>query len=343
MEMEEVAAPGCERAIVAREPSVGYLGIVVVHSTARGPAIGGVRWKRYRDESEALDDAMRLARGMTCKNALAGLPLGGGKSIIVQTGPPSDERVLPFHARAIEALAGAYVGGVDVGTSPETMRLLRRDTRYVHGLPGGAGDPSPLTARGVAAAMRVAVSRRWPGATLSGKRVMIQGCGAVGSALAELARAEGASVLVSDVDEPRARRVAARVDGVVVAPADALLAACDVLAPCALGGVLDDATVRGLRAAVIVGAANNQLAAARHGDELHARGVLYVPDFVANAGGVINGCVELLGWTREQVDRSVDAIAVTVGDVLDRAERTGVPPSRVAEAMVSERLGLPSA
>lgn len=336
---DTLAAAGHEQVLFCADEAAGYRGIIAIHSTALGPALGGTRLLRYATDEEALVDALRLSRGMTYKNALAGMDVGGGKAVILRGAEPLDrERLFRAHGRFIERLGGRFITGEDVGTTPADMELIRRETRHVKGLAGEGGDPSPWTARGVLRAMQAAARHRWGSDDLAGRAVAIQGCGSVGSRLAAELHRLGARLIVADVEPERARRVAAEL-GASVAPPDAIASAeADIFAPCALGGVLDDRAVQALRAEIVAGAANNQLLEPRHGDALAARGVLYVPDVVANAGGVLSGGADLFGWSRAEVERRVHAIHDTVHLVLEMAKADGAPPHVAAERLAEQRL-----
>ena len=339
MEIVEKKVSGYESVFVAREPRAGYLGIIAVHSTALGPAVGGARFWDYADEAAALEDALRLARGMTYKNALAGLPLGGGKSVIVGDHRALDrEAVMRAHGRFVDTLGGRYVTAEDVGTSPADMEIIRAETRHVAGLPDCSGDPSPVTARGVFRAVQASAKFRWGADELSGRTVALQGCGNVGRHLAKRLHAAGARLVVTDVNAARVRRVVEECGARAVAPAEIYDAEADIFAPCALGAVLDDETIPRLRVEIVAGAANNQLREPRHGDALQERGRLYAPDYVANAGGIINGCVELLGWTPERALAKVDEIYDTLLSIFERAGAAGVAPHRAADQVAERRL-----
>ena len=261
-----------------------------------------------------MTDALRLARGMTYKNALAGLPFGGGKSIIMRDGKAADrEQLFRAHGRMVNSLAGKYFTAEDVGTSPADMEYILKESAYVAGLQGRSGDPSPHTARGVFRAMQAAARHKWGSDDLAGKTVAIQGCGHVGYFLAgELARV-GAKLIVADVDPAKVKRVVDEHRATAVAAEEIYSADAEIFAPCALGGVLNDQTIPRLKAKLVVGAANNQLLESRHGDLLQQRGVLYAPDYAANAGGVINGCCrEMLGWDVPKTLAKTDAIYDTL-------------------------------
>ena len=339
--MRDLAVPGFERVVLGSDPACGYRGIVAIHSTALGQAVGGTRVWRYPRLKDALADALRLARGMTYKNAAAGLPLGGGKSVILQQpGSRNRDDVLLAHARLVDALGGRYVAAEDVGTTPADMRVMRGVTEHVAGLDDGSGDPSPWTARGVLRAMQACVRFRHGSDELAGRTVALQGCGNVGGVLAREVHRLGATLVVSDLDDVRARRVAEETGARVVPPAEIHAVDAHIFAPCALGGVLNARTIPQLRAGIVVGAANNQLATEDDGERLHARGVVYAPDFIANAGGVINGCRELAGWDAERSRRAIDAIGERVLQLLEDAAARGVPTAAAADRLVEERLRL---
>jgi len=339
MKFRETSVPGYERVVLGSDDAAGYRGIVVLHNTALGPAIGGTRYWSYKTEDEALTDALRLARGMTYKNALAGLPFGGGKSIIMRDGNPADrEELFRAHARLVNRLEGKYVAGEDVGTSPADMEYMLKETTYVGGLQGRSGDPSPHTARGVFRAMQATAKHKWGSDDLAGKTVAIQGCGHVGYFLAgELVRA-GAKLVVTDVDAAKVKRVVEDCGASAVAPEEIYSAPADIFAPCALGGVLNDQTIPQLKATLVVGGANNQLLEPRHGDLLEQRGTVYAPDYAANAGGVINGgCREMLGWDVEKTLAKTDAIYDTLLKIFALAEREKIPTYQAADRLAEER------
>jgi leucine dehydrogenase len=320
------------------DQAAGYHAIIALHSTRLGPAVGGTRYWSYPSVREATTDALRLSRGMTFKCAVAGLDLGGGKSVILSS--PNADRTVLFraHGRAIQSLGGRYVTGEDVGTTPMDMEIVRQETPYVAGLPSLSGDPSPVTARGVFRAIAAAAQHRWGSDSVAGRTVAVQGCGNVGGSLARLLAQAGASVLVSDIDLDRANAVARDTGGRTV-PTDQIYdVAADILAPCALGGILNSNTIPQLSVAIVAGGANNQLAEEADADTLAARNILYVPDFVANAGGVMNGCREVLGWDQAASHRRVDGIFDTVLEVLQTAEREQITPHQAAYQLALRRL-----
>jgi leucine dehydrogenase len=339
MQTREKSVPGYERVVCGTDEAAGYHGIIAVHSTALGPAVGGTRYWSYKTEDDAMTDALRLARGMTYKNALAGLPFGGGKSIVMRDSKATDrEQLFRAHGRLVNSFAGKYFTAEDVGTSPSDMEYILKESSYVAGLQGRSGDPSPHTARGVFRAMQAAARHKWGSDDLSGKTVSIQGCGHVGYFLAaELARV-GAKLIVTDVDQAKVKRVVDEHRATAVAPDEIYSVAADVFAPCALGGILNDQTIPQLKAPLVVGGANNQLLEPRHGDLLEQRGVLYAPDYAANAGGVINGCcIEMLGWDVSRTQAKTDAIYDTLLKIFVLAEREKIPTYQAADHLAEER------
>jgi leucine dehydrogenase len=339
MKIREISVPGYERVLLGSDDAAGYQGIIAIHSTTLGPALGGTRYWSYKTEDDAITDVLRLARGMTYKNALAGLPLGGGKSIVLRNGNAADrEPLFRAHGRIVNSLAGKYITAEDVGTSPADMEYILKESEYVAGLQGRSGDPSPHTARGVFRAMQAAAKHKWGSDDLAGKAVAIQGCGHVGYFLAgELARV-GAKLIVTDVDPAKVKHVADDHRTTAVAPDEIYSAKADIFAPCALGGVLNDQTIPQLKATLVVGAANNQLLEPRHGDLLQQRGVLYAPDYAANAGGVINGCCrEMLGWDVPKTLAKTDAIYDTLLMIFALAEREKIPTYQAADRLAEDR------
>ncbi len=317
--------------------ATGLHAIIAIHSTVLGPAGGGIRMYPYADSDHALHDVLRLSRAMTCKSALAGLPVGGGKSVII--GDPrkdKSEPLLEAFGRAVEALGGRYVCGEDVGTTPEDMVIVHRSTNFVTGLPGGTGDTSPMTGYGVYHAIRAAARQRLGREDLSGLTVAIQGAGNVGRYLMQHLSEAGAQIRVADLDEEATRRAAEDFGAEVVSPDVVLSLEADVLAPCALGAVLDDDSVPKIQAKIVCGGANNQLADDRHGEQLAERGILYVPDYVANAGGLLTGASEFMGMDEEQVRKRVEGIYDSCNRVFERAERDGVDPNVAAERLTRE-------
>ncbi len=321
------------------DEAVGYVGVIAIHSTVLGPAVGGTRAWRYDALESAATDALRLARGMTSKNALAGLPFGGGKSVIALPPQPVDrEAVYRAHGRAVESLGGRYVTAPDVGTRPDDLRAMRRETSRVLGLESESARSGWWTARGVFHAIRGALRHRHGSAALAGRTVTVQGAGSVGAALAAFLAEAGATVVVGDLDEARAHAVATGCGG-RPEPTDGIhRIAADVFAPCALGGVLHAEHIAELGAPIVAGGANNQLAEDEDAERLAARGIAWVPDYLANAGGVITAGTELFGWDAAEVRRRVEAIEDTAARLLDLAAAEGITPLAAADRVVVERV-----
>jgi leucine dehydrogenase len=336
---DTLAEMGHEEVVMCSDPSVGYRGILAVHSTTLGPALGGTRVWNYASDEEAITDALRLSRGMTYKNAVAGLPLGGGKSIIIGDNKTRDrEKIFRAHGRFVESLGGRYITAEDVGTSTSDMDFVHMETSHVAGLAEKSGDPSPVTAHGVFRAVQASAHQVWGSNSLKGKTVSIQGCGHVGRYLADELHEAGAKLIVSDIDSAKAARVA-KVTGAKIVEGDAIFEAdADIFSPCALGGIINDATIPKLKVKIVAGGANNQLLEERHGDELARRGILYTPDYVANAGGVINVYGEVAGWDAQRALDKADDIYDTVLKVFDIAESQHIPTYEAADRLAEQRL-----
>lgn len=331
-----------EEVVPFNDPATGVTGTIVLHSTALGPAAGGCRLWRYGSDGGAAADALRLAEGMTLKNALADLPLGGGKVVLRDPQRPFDRKSL-FRAlgRTVQALDGRYVTAEDVGTTVGDMEVVAGQTRHVAGLESKAGspggDPSPWTARGVFEAMRVAVRHRLD-AELGDVTVAIQGLGHVGFALCELLYDAGCKLLVAEPRSDLAARAAVRFEATIHTSASLLHTPAHVFAPCALGGVLDFVSVSNLKAKVVCGAANNQLFSETQAEQLADRDILYAPDFLVNAGGIINVAAEYLGWDQEEVRGRVGQIGARLGEILQVAEDKGLLPNEAAMSVALDRV-----
>lgn len=336
---DRLAEMGHEQVILSSDPSCGYRGIIAVHDTTLGPALGGTRLWRYDSDEEALVDVLRLSRGMTYKSAVAGLNLGGGKSVIIGD-PRTDHRenIFRAHGRFVNTLCGRYITAEDVGTSPADMALVARETKFVAGLAGKSGDPSPVTAHGVFRAIVASARTRWGSDDISGKTVALQGCGHVGYNLARELRDAGAKLVVADIEPDRVQRVVKETRARAVDPESIYDVEADVFAPCALGGILNDDTIPRLRVEIVAGGANNQLLEERHSDLLGDRGILYAPDFVANAGGVINVYGELQGWDQRRALEKADDIYDTVLAIFEIARADRIPPNQAAERLAERRL-----
>lgn len=323
----------------------GLKAIVAVHSTHLGPGAGGVRFWNYADSDAAVTDALRLSRGMSYKNAMAGLPLGGGKAVILadEAGRKTPE-MLAAYGRAVDGLGGRYLTAEDVGVTVADMIAISGETRFVSGLPpvGGAigGDPGPHTSFGIFLGLKAAVRRALGKDGVAGLHIAIQGAGSVGGGLARLAASEGARISVADVDAARAEALARQVGGSAVA-ADAIMALeADVFSPCALGAVLTIESIDSLRTPIVAGGANNQLAAPGCGARLHARGILYAPDYVINAGGIINVASEHLGDTDPGiVDGRIAGIPVRLEEIWAQSAASGQDPAAVADRMAQALIG----
>jgi valine dehydrogenase (NAD+) len=336
-----------EQVLFGHDESTGLHCIIALHSTVLGPGLGGTRFLPYATTTEALVDVLRLAKGMTYKHAAADLDNGGGKAVII--GDPrqlrSDE-LLRAYARQIDSLGGRYLTAEDVGTTQADMDLLRSETPYVTGTSaalGGSGDPSPATARGVRWAMLAAAERVWDAPSLADRRVVVSGVGKVGSALVGHLVEDGAQVTVADVNPKAVEWVLAAHPGAgieVADPATVHTTACDLFSPCALGAVLSEATIPAIKAEVVCGSANNQLAVAEDAERVAERGITYVPDYVANAGGVINIAEEQHpdGYDHARAWTAVERIFVTTGRVLDRATTDGITTTAAADRIVADRL-----
>ncbi|MFK3982763.1 Glu/Leu/Phe/Val dehydrogenase dimerization domain-containing protein [Micromonospora sp. NPDC050397] len=341
---DQQVSAGHEQVVFCHDKPTGLKAIIGIYSTALGPALGGTRFYPYASEADALHDVLDLSRGMAYKNALAGLDLGGGKAVI--WGDPEQlktEPLLRAYGRFVQTLGGRYYTACDVGTYVQDMDVVARETRFVTGRSvehGGAGDSSVLTAWGVFQGMRAAAEHQWGSATLTGRRVGVSGLGKVGKHLVRHLIEDGATVVATDVNEKAlewARHTYPEVD--LVADATALITSdIDVYAPCALGGALDDETVPALRAKIVAGAANNQLAHPGIEKQLADRGVLYAPDYVVNAGGVIQVADEIEGFNFERAKLRATRIFDTTREILRLADTEGVPPAVAADRLAERRM-----
>ncbi|MDO6412771.1 Glu/Leu/Phe/Val dehydrogenase dimerization domain-containing protein [Sphingomonas sp. BIUV-7] len=328
-----------------RDEATGLTAIIAIHSTHLGPAAGGTRFWRYADKSEAVTDALRLSRGMSFKNAMAGLPMGGGKGVVLadETVVKTPELLAAF-GRAIDSLGGRYITAEDVGMSDQDMVAIQRTTRHVSGLPVGegaaGGNPGPSTATGVFLGIKAAIARGLGKRSAQGVRVAIQGVGSVGGGVARLLAAEGAILTLADVDAARAESLARELGAETVA-ADAILRVeADVISPCALGAILDADSIAALRAPIVAGGANNQLKTPAEGDRLTERGILYAPDYVINAGGIINVALEYLGQgDRAEVESRIALIPERLEAIWAEAAETGEAASTVADRMAMRLIG----
>lgn len=333
-----------EKVLFATDPVTGLKAIIGVHSTVSGPACGGCRFWTYPSSAEALEDVLRLSQGMSYKNIMADLPIGGGKSVIMKPEGQFD-RVALFEAfgRAVESLGGAYITAEDVGVSPDDMMAVRKSTRHVVGLPEGkaaSGDPSPITAEGVFRGLKVCVERGLGKSDLAGVRVAIQGAaGHVGAYLSEHLAKAGAELVITDINEPGLKDLEARFGARIVGLDEIYSQDVDVFAPCALGSVINPDTIDRIQAKVIAGAANNQLATRDLGAELQKRGKIYAPDYVLNAGGIINVVGEIQGsYDPAWVQEKLVGLENTLAEILDQSENEGRPSNIIADEIARQRI-----
>lgn len=320
----------------------GLKAIIAIHSTALGPACGGTRMYSYASPDAALTDVLRLSRGMSYKNAIANLPLGGGKAVII--GDPAkdkSEALFTSYGRAIETLGGRYVTAMDVGVLPADMPMIARATRHAAGFdqPGKpAGDSGPPTALGVFVGLKAAIKHRLGADTAKGLRVAVQGLGKVGMNLAERLHQEGAKLIVSDVRADSAKKAVDRFGATAASTDEIIGTECDVFSPNALGAILNDESIAKMHARVVAGAANNQLERDEHGEALKARGILYAPDYVINGGGIIRVAGQIFNWSDAEVDRRVLGIADTLNQIFRRADAENAPTSVIADRVAQERI-----
>jgi leucine dehydrogenase len=331
-----------EEVIFCRNKEVGLRAIIGIHDTTLGPALGGTRMWPYETEEEAIKDVLRLARGMTFKAAAAGLNLGGGKAVIIAD-PKKDKSEALFRAfgRFVESLRGRFITAEDVGIDVNDVEFMHMETQYVVGLSqalGGGGDPSPVTAFGVVQGIKAAVKEKFEKENLRGLRVAIQGLGSVGYNLAAELTKQGVAVVGTDIDPEKVRRARDELKIKDVSPDEIYGAEVDIFSPCALGAILNDETIPRLKCKIVAGGANNQLEANRHGDELEKRGILYAPDYVINAGGLINVYVELEGYSRERALRMTRGIYYNLRKVFEIARLEKVPTYVAADKAVAERI-----
>ncbi len=337
---ETLKTMGHEQVVFCNDPLTGLKAIIAIHNTTLGPALGGSRFWNYTSDEEALTDVLRLARGMTYKAAVAGLNLGGGKAVII--GDPKklkNEAFFRAFGKFVDGLGGRYITAEDVNINVNDMEQVRLETRYVTGLKGGSGDPSPFTALGVYSGLKAAVKFKLKKDSVAGLRVAVQGCGSVGSHLCELLHKDGAKLVVSDIDPAKADRIEELCGARIVANHEIYAADVDVFAPCALGAILNDETIPTLRASVVAGGANNQLRdEPRHGAMLKERGILYAPDYVINAGGLINVYEELKGYDETNVRNKTTDIYNTLLEIFGDAEKKGILTHQASDLLAERRI-----
>ena len=325
--------------------ATGLKAIIAVHSTRLGPGAGGTRFWHYANSGDAVADVLRLSRGMSFKNAMAGLKLGGGKAVILaDEARTKTPEMLAAYGRAIDRLGGTYVTAEDVGISVADLVEVSKHTKHVSGLPAAAGaaggDPGPFTSYGVYLGVRAAVRRQLGKDSLAGLHIAVQGAGSVASGLARRAAEDGARVSIADIDQSKAQALADEVGGVTVDPGEIMTIEADVLSPCALGAILTEESIAALRVPVVAGGANNQLATPADGDRVQARGILYAPDYVINAGGIINVGSEILGNADEAgVNRMIEEIPGRLDSIWEESAATGRNPAAVADDMARRLIG----
>ncbi|ABY92239.1 MAG: Glu/Leu/Phe/Val dehydrogenase, C terminal [Caldanaerobacter subterraneus] len=330
-----------ENVILCHDKTSGLKAIIAIHDTTLGPALGGCRMWTYDSEEDAINDALRLARGMTYKNAAAGLNLGGGKTVVIGN-PRKDKSEALFRSlgRYIESLKGRYITAEDVGTNLKDMEYIRYETKYVAGLAETSGDPSPFTAYGVFRGIQAASEEVFGTSDLKGMRIAIQGVGNVGYNLAKHLYEAGAKLIVTDIFEDNVKRAVEEFKAEYVKPDEIYGVECDIFAPCALGAIINDETIPQLKCKIVAGSANNQLKEERHGDILQEKGILYVPDYIINAGGVINVADELnpSGYNRDRAMRKVSMIFDTVKKVIQKSKEENIPTYVAADRVAEERI-----
>lgn len=340
---DELQTAGHEQVVICSDPKTGLRAIIAIHDTTLGPALGGTRMWMYKSEDAALKDVLRLSRGMTYKAAISGLNLGGGKAVII--GDPRTDKTEPLFrsfGRFVEGLAGRYITAEDVGMEVQNMEWIYSETKYVTGIPesmGGSGNPSPVTAYGVYMGVKAAAKKAYGSDSLEGKRIALQGAGHVASYFAKHAASEGAKIYLTDIFEDKASQVANEVGAEVVAPDEIYSLDVDIFTPCALGGVVNDNTIEQFKCAVVAGGANNILDDEnRHGQMLLDKGIIYAPDYVINAGGIINISSELEGYNRELAMQNTQKIYDTTLKVLAYSDEHGIPTHKASNILAEERI-----
>ena len=332
-----------EQIVYCRNKDLGLKAIIAVHNTTLGPSLGGTRMWNYKNEEEALIDVLRLSKGMTYKASVAGLNLGGGKAVIIGD-PKKDKSEGLFRAFGafVNALGGQYITAEDVGTTVKDMEYVFMETPFVTGIPssfGGSGDPSPYTAHGTLMAIRASVKEKFNLDHLSGLKIAVQGLGNVGSHLVDFLIQDGAQVTIADIDQERVTAISKKHGGLkALSPDEIVTSECDIFAPCALGAVINDQTLSKMKCKIVAGAANNQLAESRHGDALRELGILYAPDFVANAGGLMNVFVELEGYSSERAFEKTKRVYDNVMNVFKLAKEQNVSTHTAAQLLAEKRL-----
>src|SRR5690625_1300571 len=330
-----------EQVIYCSDKKSGLKAIIVIHDTTLGPALGGTRMWPYQTEEEALEDVLRLAKGMTYKNAAAGLNLGGGKAVII--GDPNvdkNEAMFRMFGQYVDSLGGRYITAEDVGTTEQDMDFINMETKYVAGTSGGksAGDPSPVTAYGIYQGVKATAEYTFKENTLKNKVIAVQGVGQVAYSLCKHLKEEGAELIVTDINQEAVNRAVVDFGATAVEPDEIYSVECDIFVPCALGAVINDDTLKQFKAKAIAGSANNQLKENKHGDKLHEMGIVYAPDFVINAGGVINVADEMVGYNQERAMKKVENIYDNLKRVFEISKEENIPTYVAADRMAEERI-----
>lgn len=338
--IERMSKYNHEQLLFCNDNATGLKAIIAVHNTTLGPALGGTRMWAYKNELEALNDVLRLSRGMTYKNSISGLNLGGGKAVIIgDARKDKSEALMRRFGKFVNSLAGKYITAEDVGISTADMSWVNMETNHVVGLPGKSGDPSPVTAYGVYMGMKAAAKLQFGSDSLSGKKVAVQGVGHVGEYLVEHLSKEGAQVFISDIHEDTLAKVAAKYKAKVVGLNDIYSIDMDIYAPCALGATVNDETLSQLKCSIIAGAANNQLKDEQiHGEIVRDKGIMYIPDFMINAGGVINCYAEVKGFTAAWAMTKAEEIYNRTINIVNRSKDSKVPTYKIANTMAEERI-----
>ena len=341
--LDKMDKMGHEQVLFCRDKKTGLKAIIAIHNTTMGPSLGGVRMWNYKNEMEAVEDVLRLSRGMTYKAAISGLELGGGKAVIIgDAKTDKSEALLRKFGQFVDSLNGKYITAEDVNMTPKDMEYIKKETNHVTGTDvalGGSGDPAPVTAYGVYMGMKASAMYRWGSDSLEGKIILVQGIGHVGEYLVEHLINEKAKILINDINEERLKEVSEKYDAKIVSRDGVFDLPMDIYAPCALGATLNSDTIARLKCEIVAGAANNQLAEEElHANQLKDRGIIYAPDFLINAGGLINVYSEIKGFSREQALKETKNIYNTTLEILNKAEKDGVTTNQAAISIAQERL-----
>lgn len=342
--LDKMETMGHEQVLFCKDKETGLKAIIAIHDTTMGPSLGGVRMWNYKNELEAVEDVLRLSRGMTYKAAISGLELGGGKAVIIgDAEKDKSEALLRRFGKFVDSLNGQYITAEDVGMTPKDMEYIKMETNHVTGTDialGGSGDPSPVTAYGVYMGMKASAMYRWGNDSLIGKTILVQGIGHVGECLVEHLRKEKANIFVNDINEDRLKKVSVKYDAEIIRGEGIYDLPIDIYAPCALGATLNSNTIARLKCEIVAGAANNQLSNERiHANQLKERGIIYAPDFLINAGGLINVYSEIKGFSRERALEKTKNIYNTTLEILNKAEKDCVTTNQAAISVAQERLG----